>query len=48
MAYYKKEKYKTDFEIRNKNPKFQSKRENIEMSQPPLDSILVGAKILDE
>ena len=48
VEYYIKENYKTDFEIWNKSSKLQSERKNIEMSQPPLDSIPVGAKNPDK
>ena len=47
VADYRKENYKTDFEIWNKNYKIQSERENIEMSRPTLDSIRVGARTSD-
>ena len=44
VADYRKENYKTDFEIWNENSKLQSEHKNIEMSQPPLDLIPVGTK----
>ena len=44
VADYLKENYTTGFGIRKKNSKSQSKRKNIEMSLPLLDSIPVGAK----
>ena len=47
MVDYKKENYKTYFEIWNENSKLHSERENNETSQPTLDSILVGANISD-
>ena len=47
MEENRKESYKTDFEIWDKDSKLQSKRENIEMSRPPLDSIPVRAKKSD-
>ena len=47
MENYGKENYKTDFGIWNEDSKLQSERENIEMSQPPSDSIPVGAKTPD-
>ena len=47
MADYRKENYKTDFEIWMENSKLQSKHKNIETSRPPLDLIPVGAKMSD-
>ena len=44
---YRKENYKTDFEIWNKNYKIQSERENIEMSRPTLAFNRDGAKSTD-
>ena len=45
MADYRKENFKTDFQIWNKDSKLQSEHKNIEISQPPLDSIPIGEKI---
>ena len=47
MVDYKKANYKTNFKIWNKNSKLQSERKNIEIIQPPLDLIPVGAKLSD-
>ena len=47
MVDYRKENYKTDFEIWNKNSKLQSEYGNIETSRLPLGSIPVGAKTTD-
>ena len=44
---YIEENYKTYFEIWKKKYKLQSKRENIKMSQPPMDSNPVIAKKSD-
>ena len=44
---YRKENYKTDFEIWNKNSKLQNERKNIKTSRPTLYLIPVGAKISD-
>ena len=45
MGCYRKENYKKYFEIARQDYQLQSKRKNIETSQPPLDSTTVVAKM---
>ena len=48
VEHYSEETYKTDFEIWNKDSKLQFKHEYLEIIQPTLDLIPIGAKTLDK
>ena len=48
MGNYREKNYKTGFYVALENSKLQSKIENIELSQPPLDSTPIGANFFDQ